>query len=194
MKHRFLKVTAALVLLATSAFASASLVLQGGTGSTGVGNIVLESGSVIDVSNGAYFSGSTDPSSDWVWASGVNNFADLTFSFTFSLDGFDLSTATLTGLWGIDNVGTASLNGVLLSSLLGIDTRNFNVLTAFSAGPGSSLFNAGVNVLLFEVGNRGGPGGFRASVEVNAEAVPEPSILAILGLGLIGLGARRFKN
>lgn len=194
MKHRFLKMTASLVLLATSAFANASLVLQGGTGSTGVGNIVLETGSVIDVSNGAYSDEVTNPSSDWVWASGVDNQADLTFSFTFSLDGFDLSTATLTGLWGIDNVGTVSLNGEILSSLPDVVTQNFNVLTAFSAGPGSALFNTGVNVLLFEVGNRGGPGGFRASVEVNAEAVSEPSVLAILGLGLIGLGARRFKK
>lgn len=183
------------LLLGFSCMSNATLILQGGTGSTGAGNIYLDAGSVIDVSHSAYFNGSTTPASDWVWASNVSENADLIFTFSFSLDGFDASTAVLSGLWGVDNVGSVSLNGVLLSNLPSVVTGNFNTLTSIFAGPNSSAFVAGLNVLTFNVGNRGGPGAFRASVEVNADAKPvsAPATLSLLAMGLALVSARRVR-
>ncbi|MBT1449335.1 hypothetical protein KJ365_00450 [Glaciecola sp. XM2] len=187
MKNKFMQVLCSAVLLGLSFTSSAALVLQGGTGTTGVGNIDLVSGTVVDVANGAYFSGATSPASGWVWAENADQFDDLQFTFTFDLTGYDAATADLSGLWGIDNVGTVALNGTVLSSLPDVITANFNYLTAFSADSTSGLFLAGVNVLSFDVGNRGGPGGFRASVEVNAQAVSEPSVLVLLGLSFLAI-------
>lgn len=193
MKFYFLKAAFAGLILTVSGLTHATLILAGGTGTTGAGNILLTSGTVVDVTNPAYFSGATTPASDWVWdlADSNGSGSPLEFTFSFSLTSFDLPTAVLTGLWGIDNVGTVSLNGNILSDLPDVITNNFNVLHAFSAGPGSSAFIAGLNVLSFNVENRGGPGAFRASVRVD---VPEPLTIAILGLGLMGIVSRRFKN
>ena len=196
MKFYFLKAAFAGLILTVSGLTNATLILEGGTGSTGAGNILLSGGTVGDVSNGAYFNGTTTPASDWVWdvANSNGSANPLLFTFSFSLTGFDVSTAVLTGLWGIDNVGSVSLNGNILSSLPNVITNNFNVLHAFSARPGSSAFVAGLNVLSYNVENRGGPGAFRTSVQVNANPIPEPSTLAILGLGLMALASRRFKK
>ena len=196
MKFYFLKAAFAGLILTVSGLTNATLILEGGTGSTGAGNILLSGGTVVDVSNGAYFNGTTTPASDWVWdvANSNGSANPLLFTFSFSLTGFDVSTAVLTGLWGIDNVGSVSLNGNILSSLPNVITNNFNVLHAFSARPGSSAFVAGLNVLSYNVENRGGPGAFRTSVQVNANPIPEPSTLAILGLGLMALASRRFKK
>ena len=199
MKSNFFKTTCAVLILSVSGLVNANLILEGGTGSAGVGNIILNGGGTsVDVSHGSYFNGATTPASDWVWdqanSNGVAN--PLNFTFSFSLTGFDVLTAELTGLWGVDNVGSVSLNGNVLSNLPNIIVHNFTTLHSISAGPGSSAFVSGLNVLSFDVGNRGGPGGFRASVKVTADAkpVPEPSTLAIFSLGLIGLTLRRFKR
>lgn len=192
MKLNFFQSILAILLLGITMGSDAALILQGGTGSTGAGNIVLDSGTVVDTSNSGFFNGATDPSSSWVWASGVDSNVDLTFSFTFSLADEELSTATLSGLWGVDNVGTVSLNGVVLSSLPDIIASNYTTLHSFTAEPGSALFNSGINVLLFDVGNRGGPGAFRASVEV--ETVSAPATLAIMAFGMFGLGLRRVRK
>jgi hypothetical protein len=142
--------------------------------------------------NNDYFQGATTPASNWVWDSeqsnGENN--QLIFTFSFSLAGYDVTTASLSGLWGIDNVGTVLLNGNLLSSLPDVVVENFNTLHAFSAGPGSSAFVSGLNVLTFDVGNRGGPGAFRASVEVTAE-VSTPSVAIMFLLGLVAVASRK---
>ncbi|TWX64776.1 PEP-CTERM sorting domain-containing protein [Colwellia demingiae] len=198
MKFNFLKMACAVLILTVSGLANATLILEGGTGSTGAGNIILNGGTSVDVAHSAYFDGATTPASDWVWdlanSDGIAN--PLDFTFSFSLAGFDVLTAELSGLWGVDNVGSVFLNGNLISSLPDVVTNNFNVLHALSAGPGSSAFVAGLNVLSFNVGNRGGPGAFRASVKVTADVkpIPEPSTLAIFALGMIGLASRRFKR
>jgi MSHA biogenesis protein MshQ len=172
MKFKFLQTSIAVFLLSVICMANADVVLQGGTGSTGAGNIILNGGTVIDVGNRAYFNGSTTPASDWVWDSlgsdGVDN--PLEFTFSFSLDGFDISTAELSGLWAIDNVGSVSLNGTIISDLPNNISGNYNSSHNLSVGSPSGNFVDGVNILTFNVGNRGGPGGFRASVEVTADA------------------------
>lgn len=189
MNLKYIKIVILGLILTISGASNAALIMQGGTGSGGAGNIILSgSGSTIDVAHGSYFSGVTTPASGWIWdtanSDGVAN--PLQFTFSFSLAGFDLSTATLAGFWGVDNVGTVKLNGILLSDLPNVIVGNFTQLHAFSAGPGSSAFLAGLNVLSFDVGNRGGPGAFRASVEVNAEPanIPAPGLLGLFLLSL----------
>jgi len=154
----------------------AETVLQGGTGSSGVGNIVLTNGTVTDVGNGAYFNSTTSPASDWVWdsANSTGSSNPLVFTFTFSLSGYDISTASLSGLWGVDNVGSVSLNGTQISELPNLVRGNFNQLHNISVAQGSNLFVQGENVLTFNVNDLGLPGGFRTSVEVTADPSNTP--------------------
>lgn len=189
---KLIKTALIALVLSVSSLANAGLSLQGGTGTNGAGNIVLTNGTVVDTNNNAYFQGATTPASNWVWDSEQSNGENeqLIFTFSFSLAGFDVTTASLSGLWGIDNVGTVLLNGNLLSSLPDVVVENFNTLHAFSAGPGSSAFVSGLNVLTFDVGNRGGPGAFRASVEVTAE-VSTPSVAIMFLLGLVAVASRK---
>ena len=193
MKNKFLKAAFIGFFLTVSSFANASLIKVGGTGTTGAGNIILlGGGTTSDVFSSAYDSSVTTPASGWVWdvTNAVNNASY--YTFTFSLAGFDISTANLSGLWGVDNVGSASLNGNLISDLPNLLYSNFNSLTAFAIGGSSGFFNTNTNILTFEVTDQRAPGAFRASVQVTANAVPEPSVPAILGLGLMFLTYRRF--
>jgi hypothetical protein len=192
MKNKFLKAAFVGFFLTVSSFAYSSLVKIGGTGTSGAGNIIYSGGGTLsDVSNSAYDNSVTTPASGWVW-DGITGIASY-YTFTFSLAGFDISTANLSGLWGVDNVGSASLNGNLISDLPNFLHSNFSSLKAFAIGGSSGFFNTNANILTFEVTDLGAPGAFRASVQVTANAIPEPSIPAILGLGLMFLAYRRFN-
>lgn len=171
MSLKFLKVSLAILVLLVNNMVSAEVVKQGGTGSSGAGNITLSGGTVVDVSDGAYFTGSTSPASDWVWdsANSTGSGNPLTFTFTFSLSGYDSATAAIAGSWGVDNAGSVSLNGTQITSLSNTAAQNYSQLHALSVGTGSSLFVAGENVLTFTVVDLGLPGALRASIEVTAD-------------------------
>lgn len=181
----------AAVLVAMAASAQAATVAMGGTGSTGAGGFTNPMGTG-DTDNGAYSHQVTTPASNWVWvdqpATVVGN---LDFIFTFDLTHFKAATASLAGLWGVDNLGTVDLNGTQVSQLTyGYDA--FNTLHAFNQG--MAMFNAGMNTLTFHTTNTEGPGAFRASVQVDASPVPVPAGLPLLGAGLAGLAALRRKR
>lgn len=173
--------------------AAAATAAQGATLSDGTGGIVLTNGNPLALqANGLYSAEATTPFSEWVWdATGTTQGQTLSFQFFFDLSGYDTSTASLTGLWGIDNAGEVFLNGNLISSLPDQTAlSNFTSLTALLVSAGSSFFLPTANVLVFSVFNNAPPAAFRAAVTVSADAaaVPIPAALPLFAAGLSAMG------
>jgi hypothetical protein len=142
--------------------------------------------------------------SEWVWqqANGFPINTTLRFETTFDLTGFDQTSAAISGAWGTDNNGLdILLNGHDTGiTLLGSTTANFTQLHAFTINNPAWFVN-GANTLDFDVQDTGVVAAFRAelsgtaNVSGSATSVPEPSTLALLGIGLAGLGfSRRIKR
>jgi hypothetical protein len=144
-------------------------------------------------------------SSRWI---GPNNSSNMigppggyTYATTFSLAGFNSSTASVAGNWSSDNAG---VNIFINGTPLGFSTTP-GAFTAFHPFTINSGFVGGVNTLAFVVnnGNGGPPPHFNATglrVEMTgtatATAVPEPDslLLLLLGTGLLGVAAWRLKK
>jgi hypothetical protein len=110
-----------------------------------------------------------------------------TYVTTFDLTGMDLATAALSGSWTLDDAGTLSLNGHQLSSL-GVGA--WVGLQSFAAS--SSDFVQGVNTLAIAFTyNDNYLEGVRLQGTVTADPLPEPGVLALMGLGAVAIGARR---
>jgi hypothetical protein len=115
-----------------------------------------------------------------------NGPAPYTFNFAFDVSGYDLASLSISnGMWAIDDVGTVSLNGNILSSL---NYFSFSSLTAFSAP--SSDFIAGINTLTITMtGNDRFSEGVRLQGTVTGVLTPEPGNLVLLISGAILLTA-----
>jgi hypothetical protein len=133
------------------------------------------------------------PGSDWIAADPdtVAN-GNATYTFTFDLTAAEAASASITGgQWTIDDAGTLTLNGHVLSTLSGGSWTSLNPFTA-----ASSDFVAGRNTLVMQTTNADD---FIDAARLQGDvvyAVPEPATWAmlILGVGMIGAVARRRRE
>lgn len=186
---------AAICLIFGSAASSfAATVTSAGTG---YGGFTLSGGSgvIVDaVVSSAYNDAPTTPPSKWVWDSANTSFETLTFAYQFDLTGFDISTASLSGIFQVDNVGVAKLNSTTMRELT-FGFPAFAALNTITAG--SSAFVAGINTVFFEVEDQGAPGAFRTSFIVEADVltpVPLPAGGLLLLSGLFGVAALKCRK
>ncbi|MEY1555991.1 VPLPA-CTERM sorting domain-containing protein [Yoonia sp. R2331] len=178
------------VMLATGA--QAAVVASGVTQVGDTGGINAQGADVAIASNNtAYNNTPTSPVADWVWIGDINNNNNAVFEFAFDLTGYDLSTVSLSGVWGVDNSGTIDLNGTVIATLT-FGFPAFQTVNNYGTMD-SSLFNAGANLLTFTALDQGGPGAIRATAIVEATAVPLPAGAPLLigGLALLGWMRKR---
>lgn len=119
------------------------------------------------------------------------------YQTTFSLAGFNASTASIFGGWSTDNNGIKIL-------LNGVDTGNpgtsfVQFATGFAPFSITSGFLAGLNRLDFIVNNGGGPTALRVEMHGSAAlsgGIPEPTTWALMigGFGMAGAMLRRRRT
>ena len=179
---------------------SGGAALAAGDGQTDA-NYTLISGTIPGVTTGTaaktYYNGAyaaENPGSRWIsyLGSPFSGAGTVSVTTTFDLTGYKANTASLSGLWGVDNDGEIFLNGVSTGfTLLGSSGANFNVLHNFSVGSG---FVAGINTLTVAVFDSGNPAAVRLDgLSLTADAVPEPAswMMLIAGFGMVGAAQRR---
>jgi hypothetical protein len=127
------------------------------------------------------------PNSAWIAKDASSSTGNTdTYTTTFDLTGYILSSAALQGSWTLDDAGTISLNGNSLGSLNAGDWGSLH-----SIGTVTSGFVQGVNTLSIQItqsdnfleGVR-----FEGSVTAAQSSVPEPGPLTLAALaGSLGL-------
>lgn len=135
-------------------------------------------------------------SSSWINISGIAGDAPAgtyIYSISFSLNGFDPGTASISGNWNSDNTSAIVLNG----NPTGISHSTPWDFVTFDAFAINSGFVSGLNTLSFVVENlpsdASNPTGLQVNIlSATAVAVPEPAALAILSsLAAIAVWSRR---
>jgi hypothetical protein len=142
--------------------------------------------------NGAAFPAwaANGPNSSWITIdpNSVGNGSVIPYTYyrTFNLTAVDLPTATISGVWGIDDGGDLRLNGNLVSTLV----NDYTASTPFLVPAGSGFFAVGANTLTITMTNS--DNALEAvRLEGSLSQVPEPGALSLLLAGTIGLLSRR---
>lgn len=131
----------------------------------------------------------TQPTSTAGWispgSSGYQNWDSgyYVYQTTFDLTGYDVTTASLSGMIAADDSVAVYLNGSGLAAFNG--STGFSSLTPFLI---SSGFVSGVNTVDFVVHNDDGPTGLMVDDTVATAQTPEPGSLLLMATGLAGGG------
>ena len=128
--------------------------------------------------------------SAWICpTSGTHNLSGIyTFRTTFDLTGFDISSASITGQWSTDDSGMDILiNGVST----GYTNGSYSEFTPFNINSG---FVEGINTLDFVVNDVLTIGGLRVELKGDANPVPVPASIVLLGGGLVFLAGIRLRK
>ena len=128
--------------------------------------------------------------SRWVWATSSGVAAvnlPYTFELSFDLSGFDPNAVSITGSWGVDNLGTIRVDGapaIGTGALSLTNPSNFTVPNAFSLTGG---FHDGLNTIDIQAIDQGFVGGLDVTALAITAApipsIPEPGTAPIMMVG-----------
>ena len=136
-------------------------------------------------------------------STGASEGSSVLYAIDFTITDAFVSAAAISFDFSVDNLIGGGPNPALFvngTALTGTQTGDgFSGINNFSASGFNVLLTTGVNTLYINTTDVGGPAGLLFSATIVTEggttvAVAEPGLVAVFGLGLIGLGMARRKN